>query len=78
MTNIRALRTTDITPEIVCDAVRVAVEAGTVNAIYVITIDHENQTTCYASGDLNKIGLAHVALTDLVNRYIHGEISEER
>lgn len=77
MGDLRALRTKDITPGIVIDGLRKTSDDGKIDAIYAITIK-DGRTTMWASGDLNLLGLAHVAMTDFVMRSINDEIVEER
>lgn len=77
MGNVQALRTKDISPTIVAESIRKAIEDGQVDHIYVITIK-DGRTTAYASGDLNMLGLAYVALGDLVRQYVKGEVESER
>lgn len=79
MAKVAVLRTKDISPAIVHQSIGQAIEDGEIDAIYVIGIKN-NRTTAWASGDLNQIGLALVALQDLVSKYINDEIEivEER
>lgn len=77
MGDVKALRTKDISPAIVLESLKQANEGGKIDAIYVITIK-DGRTDAWASGDLNQIGLAYCAFTDLVTRYIRGEVIEER
>jgi hypothetical protein len=77
MGDLRALRTKDITPAIVINGLKKAEEDGKVDSIYVVTIKN-GKTQIWASGDLNMLGLAHVAFTDFVMKSINDEIVEER
>lgn len=77
MGDLKALRTKDISPAIVVESLRTAIEEGEVDAVYAITIKN-GRTTAWASGDLNMIGLALVAFQELVRQYASGEIVEER
>lgn len=76
MGNVKALRNKDISPAIVLTALQEANERGEIDDIYVVALKGHTPLM-YASGNLNNIGLAHVAMMSLINDYIHGTIEEE-
>lgn len=77
MSNLRALRTKDVSPAIVMESVGTALEAGTVKDIYVVTFDAKGEPTIWASGDLRLLSLAAASLQDLTFKYLNKEIDGE-
>lgn len=76
MSNVRALRTKDISPRIVVTSVLDNVDRFA--AIYIVALTDKGEPEFYASGDLTQMCLASKVFDDFCLRYIRGEIDEER
>lgn len=72
MSNLRALRTTDINPAIVLQALQKDIE--TLQDIYVVAIDKEGHPIVFASGNLQGLSHASLVLHDLALKQLNGLI----
>lgn len=75
LTNIRALRSKDVTPAIVLCSLDKALP--TIKQMYVVTLTDDGPVL-YATGDLSDLCYAAKVLDDLATRFVRNEIEEER
>ncbi len=78
MSNLRPLRPSDILPDVVIQALQARYDAGDFDQLFVVTLKENSieDTAVYASGSVNAMGFAVLALQDYAIKYINGEIQE--
>lgn len=78
MGKLVALHTKHVSPEIVVQSISDEVASGKVRAIYAVLIYKEENPGIYATGNLNDLCYATIALQDLAIKHVNGSIDEER
>lgn len=74
ISNVRALRVSDISPQIIVQSLEN--DCAKFKDIYVVAIDHEGEALIYASGDMSQAALAALHFQNIALKYLNGEISE--
>lgn len=75
MSNVKALKTKFITPEILMQSIGAALPD--LKQLYAVGIDKNGVSAVWASGDLTDLCYAARCLDVLADRYIRNEIEEE-
>lgn len=74
--NLRALRATDISPEIVLQSLENRL--SDIGDIYVVVFTKEGEPEIYASGDLTRLPSGALILQDTALSYARGEFQQEK
>lgn len=72
MSNVKALNSKGLSPEVVLQSVVEALPE--MRDVYVVGISKEGEPTVWATGDLTRLSYASLVLQDLALKYLNGEV----
>ena len=75
MTNIKTLRPSALTPEVLLQ--HVAEQVGTLKEMYVVGVDQEGGPIVWSTGDLTGLSFAALVLQDLAFKQLNGQIIQD-